>query len=187
MKLDVRINQITISSLREFIDMDNRCNNMMKNTVFVLQTGISEEQELLETLKEADRALLDIEKGAKSWYLRTGMLDSFIDNSKKEEYLSFIEQWLKCKDTESYMDTQLPFEFENNLWNITYKQAFHQVVTEYMEQEQNESRLRNFMVILLFRIGEYFPKLFKNTKILSKFPKMIYTGCVKTNEYYFFR
>ena len=85
MKLDVRINQITISSLREFIDMDNRCNNMMKNTVFVLQTGISEEQELLETLKEADRALLDIEKGAKSWYLRTGMLDSFIDNSKKEE------------------------------------------------------------------------------------------------------
>lgn len=159
----------------------------MKNTVFVLQTGISEEKELLETLKEADRALLDIEKGAKSWYLRTGMLDSFIDNNKKEEYLSFIERWLKCKDTESYMDTQLPFEFENNLWNITYKQAFYQVVEEYMTQEQNESRLRNFMVILLFRIGEYFPKLYKNTKILSKFPKMIYTGCVKTNEYYFFR
>ena len=187
MKLEVKINPIAISSLREFINMDNRCNNMVKNTVFVLQTGISGEQEFLETLKEADRALLDTDRSAKSWYLRTGMLDSFIDNNKKDEYLSFTEQWQKRKDNDSCLEMRLPFEFENDLWNITYKQAFCQVVMEYMEQEPNESRVRNFMVVLLFRIGVYFPQLFKNTRILSKFPKMIYTGCVKTNEYYFLR
>lgn len=187
MKLEVKINQIAVSSLREFINMDNRCNNMVKNTVFVLQTGISGEQEFLETLKEADRALLDTDRSAKSWYLRTGMLDSFIDNNKKDEYLSFTEQWQKRKDNDSCLEMRLPFEFENDLWNITYKQAFRQVVMEYMEQEPNESRVRNFMVVLLFRIGVYFPQLFKNTRILSKFPKMIYTGCVKTNEYYFLR
>lgn len=187
MKLEVISNQVDVSSLKEFISMHNGCSNMKKNSVFAIQTGISGEQEFLESIKEADRTLLDTDKGAKSWYLRTGILDSFIDNNKKEEYISLAEQWQKSKDTQDVMDIKLPFEFENGLWNTTYKQAFKQVVTEYMEQETNQSRVKNFMVILFLRIEVYFPKLFKNTKILSKFPKMIYTGYVKNNEYYFFR
>lgn len=185
MKLEVQMNQSQITSLREFANLENRYNNGNKPTVFVLQTGIVSEAAFLQEIQETDRKLADIDKSAKAWYFRTGLLDSFIESDKRENYLAMAEIW--TAERGSFLERSLPFEFENGMWNEAYKAGMNQILEEYRKQEQNSAKMKNFLLLLFGRIGNYFPKLFKNTKILSKFPKFVYTGVCGTGEYYFLR
>ena len=185
MKLEVQINQTQITSLQEFANLENRYNNGNKPTVFVLQTGIVSEGAFLQELQETDRKLADIDKNAKAWYFRTGLLDSFVESDKRENYLAMADAWIAERG--NFLERSLPFEFENGLWNEAYKEGMNQILEEYKKQEQNPTKIKNFLLLLFGRINNYFPQLFKNTKILSKFPKFVYTGVCGTGEYYFLR
>lgn len=185
MKLEVLINPLQISSLQEFANLENRYNNGSKPTVFVLQTGIVNETTFIRELEETDRKLADCDKSAKSWYYRTGLLDSFVEGEKREKYLSMAEAWILEKGNLS--ERSLPFEFQNGLWDEAYKNGMNEVLEEYKKQEKNPVKIKNFLLLLFGRINNYFPQLFKNTKTLSKFPKFVYTGVCGTGEYYFLR
>lgn len=185
MKLEVQMNQSQITSLKEFATLENRYNNGNKPTVFIIQTGIADEASFLQEIKETDQKLADIDKNAKAWYFRTGLLDSFVEPGKREQYLAIAEEWMTAKGM--LTERHLPFEFENGLWNEAYKEAMSRILEEYGKQEKNPAKVKNFLLLLFSRIDNYFPKLFKNTKILSKFPKFVYTGVCGTGEYYFLR
>lgn len=185
MKLEVQMNQSQITSLKEFATLENRYNNGNKPTVFIIQTGIADEASFLQEIKETDQKLADIDKNAKAWYFRTGLLDSFVEPGKREQYLAIAEEWMTAKGM--LTERRLPFEFENGLWNEAYKEAMSRILEEYGKQEKNPAKVKNFLLLLFSRIDNYFPKLFKNTKILSKFPKFVYTGVCGTGEYYFLR
>lgn len=185
MKLEVQMNQSQITSLKEFATLENRYNNGNKPTVFIIQTGIADEASFLQEIKETDQKLADIDKNAKAWYFRTGLLDSFVEPGKREQYLAIAEEWMTAKGM--LTECRLPFEFENGLWNEAYKEAMSRILEEYGKQEKNPAKVKNFLLLLFSRIDNYFPKLFKNTKILSKFPKFVYTGVCGTGEYYFLR
>lgn len=185
MKLEVQMNQSQITSLKEFATLENRYNNGNKPTVFIIQTGIADEASFLQEIKETDQKLADIDKNAKAWYFRTGLLDSFVEPGKREQYLAIAEEWMTAKGM--LTERHLPFEFENGLWNEAYKEAMSRILEEYGKQEKNPAKVKNFLLLLFSRIDNYFTKLFKNTKILSKFPKFVYTGVCGTGEYYFLR
>ncbi len=185
MKLEVQMNQSQIASLKEFAALENRYNNGNKPAVFVIQTGVTDESSFLQEIREADEKLADIDKNARAWYFRTGLLESFVEPEKRERYLAMADEWLASKGT--LAQRRLPFEFENGLWRETYKEGMCQVLTEYRKQENSPAKVKNFLLLLFSRIENYFPKLFKNTRILSKFPKFVYIGICGTGEYYFLR
>ncbi len=185
MKLEVQMNQTRITSLKEFAALENRYHNGSKPTVFVIQTGIMDEASFLQEIKETDQSLADVDKNAKAWYFRTGLLESFVEPEKREQYFAIAEEWLEAKEIP--VKRRLPFEFENGLWNTTYKEAMAQILEEYEKQEKNSAKVKNFLLLLFSRIDHYFPKLFKNTRVLSKFPKFVYTGVCGNGEYSFLR
>lgn len=185
MKLEVYLNQAKIASLKEFAALENRYCNGNKPTVFVLQTGVTDEETFIQELKETDRALADTDKNAKAWYFRTGLLESFVEPEKRDSYVAMAQQWMAAREISSKANS--PFVFENTLWNEVYEKAREEVLAEYRQQEQNPEKIKNFLLLLLSRIDNYFPKLFKNTRILSRFPKFVYTGICGSAEYYFLR
>lgn len=185
MKLEIQMNQSQIASLKEFAALENRYNNGNKPTVFIIQTGITDERSFLQEIEETDQKLADIDKNARAWYFRTGLLESFVEPEKRERYLAMAEEWLASKGI--LIERSLPFEFENGLWKEVYKESMNRILQEYRKQENNPSKVKNFLLLLFSRIENYFPKLFKNTRILSKFPKFVYTGICGTGEYFFLR
>lgn len=185
MKLEIQMNQSQIASLREFATLENRYNNGNKPTVFIIQTGITDERSFLQEIGETDQRLADIDKNARAWYFRTGLLESFVEPEKREGYLAMADQWMASRGT--LTERSLPFEFENGLWKEAYKEGMSRILAEYTKQENNPAKVKNFLLLLFSRIENYFPKLFKNTRILSKFPKFVYTGICGTGEYFFLR
>lgn len=184
MKIEISMNQNRINSLTEFIRLENRYYNGSKPTVFALQTGAENEREFLEEIYQADLALADIDKTSKNWYYRGGPLETYMDNEKRTFYESVVGLW--CKQGKG-AEKKLKFQFENGMWDELFGNALEQVCTEYRKQENNEKRYQNFLLLLFFRIDYYFPKLFKNTRIVSKFPKFVYTGVCNNNEYFFLK
>lgn len=182
MKLEILMNENKVHSLPEFVALENRYCNGKKPTVFVIQTGVGSAQEFLEEIKSADVQLADLDRGAKNWYYRGGLLETYIEPEKREQYVQLARQWMNRTGEKSFS-----FHFENGLWEQAYKEAMEQVIGEYRQLEQNENRLLNFLILLFFRIDSYFPSLFKNTKTLSKFPKFVYTGVCTLTEYFFLR
>ena len=184
MKLEVLLNKNKVASLREFVNLENRYYNGSKPTVFVIQTGVDSEKEFLEEVEEADVRLADLDKMSKNWYYRGGPLEAYMDSEKKDRYTKLAEQWIS-HGKESVGN--LKFQFENLLWKEAFCHALENVINEYRKQEPSEGKFRNFLILLFFRIDFYFPELFKNTKILSKFPKFVYTGVCNSNEYFFLK
>lgn len=182
MKLEILLNESKVRSLPEFVALENRYCNGKKPTVFVIQTGVGSTQEFLEQIKSADYELADLDRGARNWYYRGGLLETYIEPEKRERYVQLARQWVNQTGEKS-----LSFHFENGLWEQAYKEAMEQVVSEYRQLVHNENRLLNFLILLFFRIDSYFPSLFKNTKTLSKFPKFVYTGVCTLTEYFFLR
>ncbi|MFP3155719.1 S1C family serine protease [Lachnospiraceae bacterium ZAX-1] len=186
MKLEVQLNQTKIESLKAFQLYDNRCHNMQKNTVFVIQNNTNDEKALMQAIEEIDTALTDCEGTKKPGYYRTAQLESFIATDERDAYMSRYEHWIAKKETRDYSDADFPFHFENSLWEETFKHAFIQITQDYWEAARSETKFKNFIITLFKRIDIYFPALFLNTKSLSKFPKMVYTGMIRTNEFLFF-
>lgn len=184
MKLEVLLNKNKVASLREFVNLENRYYNGSKPTVFVIQTGVDSEKEFLEEVEAADVRLADLDKMSKNWYYRGGPLEAYMDSEKKDRYTKLAEQWIS-HGKESVGN--LKFQFENLLWKEAFCHALENVINEYRKQEPSEGKFRNFLILLFFRIDFYFPELFKNTKILSKFPKFVYTGVCNSNEYFFLK
>lgn len=187
MKLEVKLNQKQIPSIKEFMYFDNRCSNMQKNTVFIIQNGTDDESQLLQLLRDMDYELTDNEGQKKPGYDRVSRLDSYIDAKERERYLVMYDQWAVAAKKGRYGERRFPFQFVNGLWDETYKQAFTQIVEEYYQEMAAESKRKSFVLTLFKWIDVYFPKLFLNTKALSKFPKFVYTGHIRANEYLFFK
>lgn len=179
MKLEIRLNEIRVASLKDFCQLENRYYNGSKPTSFVLQTGVDSQEEFLKELQQTDEALADLDRSAKNWYYRTGLLEAFMEKEKQEELQGISENILGGRS--------FPQRFENSIWESAYQEGAEKILAEYKTQEKAENRIKNFLVLLLYRIEYYFPKLFKNTKTLSKFPKFVYTGTCGTPEYYFLR
>lgn len=187
LELKINLNQKKISSLKEFIVFDNRCNNMQKDTIFTIQLGCENKMELIKEIEEADLQLTDCDGSKKAGYFRIHQFDSYIENTEKEQGFLIFEEWNRKKNTEKYYEIKFPFCFENPLWEKTYRTAFSTIMEEYQEQMKNESKLKNLIVLFVHWISIYFPKLFLRTKTLSKFPKLISTSKIKTNEFLFLR
>lgn len=179
MELEVTLNKVAIGSLREFCLLENRYHNGSKPTSFVLQCGVDNQESFVRELLAADEALADLDRSSKNWYYRTGLLEAFMNQETHRRLQKASEEVLSGKNA--------PQMFENAIWEQAYQGAAAKVVREYTMQEKDRNRLQNFLVLLFYRIEYYFPKLFKNTKILSKFPKFVYTGICGTREYYFLR
>ncbi|WP_312653138.1 S1C family serine protease [Aminipila sp.] len=187
MELKINLNNKRIESLDEFKNCCNRCNNMEKDTVYVIQNGTNDVTKLMKAIKDADLELTDYEEKKSQGYYRTDRLDSFIEADKKEVYLSLYNEWVNTKDKDSYFEMKFPFNFENNLWDITYKQAFLQITEEFFQEMSTIVKLRNFVVIMFNWIDLYFPRIFSTTKTLSRFPKFVYVGPIRTNEFLFLK
>ena len=179
MRLEIRLNEKKVASLADFCQLENRYCNGSKPTSFVLQTGVDSQQGFLQELAKADESLADLDRSARNWYYRTGMLEAFMEKEKQQKLQELSDNIQKGRG--------FPQMFENNIWETAYQEAAQKILSEYRQQESAENRIRNFLVLLLYRIEYYFPKLFKNTRTLSKFPKFVYTGVCGTAEYYFLR
>lgn len=179
MRLEIRLNEKKVASLADFCQLENRYCNGSKPTSFVLQTGVDSQQEFLRELAKTDESLADLDRSARNWYYRTGLLEAFMEREKQRELQELSKKVQK--------GSGFPKMFENSIWETAYQEGAERILSEYQKQESAENRIRNFLVLLLYRIEYYFPKLFKNTRTLSKFPKFVYTGVCGTQEYYFLR
>lgn len=179
MELEVTLNKVAIGSLREFCLLENRYHNGSKPTSFVLQCGVDNQESFVRELLAADEALADLDRSSKNWYYRTGLLEAFMNQETHRRLQKASEEVLSGKNA--------PQMFENAIWERAYQGAVTKVAGEYSLQEKDRNRVQNFLMLLLYRAEYYFPKLFKNTRILSKFPKFVYTGVCGTREYYFLR
>lgn len=187
MKLEIKLNQKQIPSIKEFMFLENRCSNMQKDTVFIIQNGTDNESQLFQMLCDIDYELTDKEGQKKPGYARVSRLDSYIDDKERERYLVMYDQWVAAAQKGRYDEMRFPFQFVNGLWEETYRQAFTQIVEEYHQKINAQLKQKNFVVMLFKWIDVYFPRLFLNTKALSKFPKFVYAGHIRTNEYLFFK
>lgn len=178
MELNIQMNTVPVASLAEFRSLENRCHNMQKPTTFVLQSGTGNHQEFVSMLDQTDAELTAAAAASKTGYCRVKALDSFIPGDEMKEYIQRYQSLGQQK-------IDLPFHFDNGLWNQVMAQAFIKITGEFRGLEPAEQRNRNFVILLLHWIKLYFPKLFLTTKGLSKFPKFIYTGPVRTREYLF--
>lgn len=181
MEFIVEINKEPIASLKDFIEHQGRCHNMRKNSILIIQNGVDDDSEFLAQIKEADDRLTDRGGEKKPGYQRVKGLDSYLDQSERTLYFGLYEKW--CQN----IPVMMPFRFENTIWNRGCQKAFEGVLKEYHQEAGQSDRMKNFFVLLLHRIAYYFPKLFTNTRAMSKFPKLIMTGQVKTNDFYFLK
>lgn len=187
LELKINLNRIKIESLEEFEKYGAGYNNLEKESVFIIQNGTNNAEKLIEAIKKIDISLTDHGEPSRLGYYRIHLLDSFIEAEDRELYLSMYDDWKKCIDEGLSLQIKLPFTFENSLWDAAFKCAFLQLSKEYSDKMKTEMKLRNFMVIMFNWIKLYFPKVFLCTRTLSQFPKLVYVGIVRTNEFLFFR
>lgn len=186
-RLEIELNREKISSVEAFTNYQSRCHNMKKGGVFIIQNDTDNPQQLIQDIRRADLMLTVQDDNTHTGYLREDYLDTYLEADKKERLLAFYMEWEKQKNQQGFDGLQYPFRFANDLWETAYRQAFKAVTDEYDQLMRNENRLRNFVVLLFHWIEHYFGQLFKHTKSLSKFPKFIYTGRIKTNEFLFLK
>lgn len=184
LKLEITINKEKISGIKEFYLKTGRCSNMKKDTSFILHLGVEEEKNLLREIEEMDIALYTKKQEGKEGYLRLDCFESYIQQNQLEQYEKIYRIWKKEHNQAS---TLLPFQFENNLWQHTYLLAFEEVIKEYVSRGNGnqQNRERNFTILLLHWISTYFKQIFLYTKTLSYFPKVVYTGNLKNQGFYF--
>ncbi len=188
MEFIVKLNQQKVESLSKFFEMGLRYHNMVKDSVFVVQAGTDEEQKLFETIHNMDCKWTECIQFEKNGYTRLEKLDTYIEQEKKEQYLKIYEQWMEGGEEKAQWKKimeRLPFHFENHLWEAAYERAFYSVVEKYKKSSSSEMAVKNFMVLLLYWIELYFPKMFVKTKGISQFPTLLYMGQIKKNEYFF--
>lgn len=174
------VNQDKISNLDEFIHTENRYCNGLKKTTFVFQLGCDTEEGFLKDIQTADEVLSEVDKFSKCFYERSGILENYMSGTDREKYGERVVKWKEGKEN-SISD----FTFENAIWQEQYIRALQETIHLYQSVEENEQRLNNFLLVLAYRIDFYFPKLFKKTRVLSKFPKFIYVNHCSIQDFFF--
>lgn len=180
MELEIILNQDNVSNLEEFIHTENRYCNGVKKTTFVFQLGCDSEEAFLKDIQKADEILSEVDKFSKCFYERSGILENYMSGSDREKYSDRIRKWEGGKER-NISD----FTFENAIWQEQYLKALRETILLYQSVESNEQRQINFLLVLAYRIDFYFPKLFKKTKVLSKFPKFIYINHCSIQDFFF--
>lgn len=187
MEFKVLLNQSKIGTLKEFVNSENRCSNMKKETLFVLQAGTSDLNGLQKEVEAVDLALTGCEDSKTSGYLRLNALDSFLDQEERIKYGDLYQHWLDIKGDKRYYEECFVFQFQNTLWENVYKDALLSITEEYQNVMKSDMKLKNLVILLFKWVCVYFPKIFTSTRTLSKFPKFLYIGSIKTNEYLFMK
>ena len=93
----------------------------------------------------------------------------------------------KYMDLYNNGDVRLPFRFENRIWQEAFERSFAQAVDRFktVRGRSEHSIVRNFSIKLLYWIDTYFPRLFVETRKMTRFPKFACGGTVKLPEYLF--
>ena len=82
---------------------------------------------------------------------------------------------------------KFPFEFQNEILERALKSNYDRVINVFktVKGREESSIIRNFTVKLLYWIDTYFPKLYKDTLKMNRFPKFVCSGNIKLQEYLF--
>lgn len=193
MELKIILNERKINTLWEFASFENRCSNLEKNTVFVIQAGCADSEKMKEELVRTDEKLTGEEKG-KGGYLRVNGLDMYLGEKERSLYEKTLKDYEEYKrgvaDKETrrcFWEKHRLFSFQNGIWESAWEESFDAVVDEYQAVRGNGAGVGNFVILLCKWISEYFPRLFKQTKAFSRFPRFVYVGNIRIKEYLFFK
>lgn len=176
-RLKVRINPIALTSISAFKNISGQLLNLKKDVYFFRYLGIENEKKYRQELKEAVAEIF-----TKDYF------ESYIDSELVSKYSKIYKEWRDISPMmeQEIIDVKFPFKFKNKVLEYTLKESYRTVLQIYFKTKKaNESITRNFGIKLLHWIDLYFPKIFKETDELKKFPKVIYTGELKLQEYLF--
>ena len=171
----VQVNTAEISSLTAFAKAGGAYHNFQKDTVFVRLIGFDGREEYLQELAAVDEVLTARQEKSGIGYLRIHQLDSYLAPEQAERYASLWEQ------------SEFPFHFENAMWERAMNQAFESVnqLFHRVSPRVNDTITRSFTVKFYGWMERYMPLLFRKTKGLGGFPKLILDGSLKKQEYLF--
>jgi len=181
--LEVNINPMEIMSITTFTNINGRLNNLKKDVYFIRYIGIEEERKYIKDILNMDKQLNWKKDENKIGYLRVEKLDSKLNIDDVTYYSNLYNDWTRKENR----NLNIKFKFENFLWQNTMVITYGKIIDLYkgLVGNINESMLKNFGVKVLYWIDIYLPKLFINTVEINKFPKFVFTGDIKNQEYFF--
>lgn len=165
---------------QEFNRQEIRYSNFTKEVSFTRYIGMSEEESYQKELCLLNEALEERVREHRLGYLKVEGLHRQIPVEKAEIYIQMYEN-------RENPQSIFPFRFENSMWERAFRQSYMEMLTLYAEASKHTEPviIRNFGVKLLYWIDQYFPKLFIETKKMRSFPKLIFCGDIKLQEYIF--
>lgn len=183
--LEVNINPMEIRSITTFANINGRFNNFKKDVYFVRFIGIDEEEKYIKDILNMDRQLNDRKSENQIGYLRVERLEFKLDIEDASYYSKSYDEWNRSADGSRKL--KIKFEFINLLWQNTMAVTYGKMIDLYKGAgtDINETMLKNFGVKLLYWIDIYLPKLFDNLVEITKFPKFVFAGDIKNQEYFF--
>lgn len=183
--LEVNINPMEIMSITTFTNINGRFNNLKKDVYFVRYIGIEEEKKYIKDILNMDKQLNYQKNENKIGYLRVEKLDSRLNFDDVTCYSNYYNEWVRNVDDKKKLE--IKFKFTNLFWQNTMVITYGKIINLYrgLVGNVNESMLKNFGVKLLYWIDIYLPKLFSNTVEINVFPKFVFVGDIKNQEYFF--
>lgn len=180
-KLTIGINTMKLNSITAFANICGRFQNMKKEVYFIRYIGFEEENKYLEEIKQMDRTLSKRFEDFQAGYLRLQKLENRLLPEQAAFYREIYEKRLMGKG-------ELPYVFQNLLWKEQLEKAYQRILDFYQKSKPNISSdmLKNFGIRILFWIDQYFPRLFSKNIEMGRFPKLVYYGEAKLQEYFFF-
>jgi len=187
-QINIHINETAIRSISDFYNAKEGYCNFSKKTDFVRYIGYSDKERYVREIQELDkRCRMNREKSPGYHWLHD--MEKPTDTGKLQLCTEMYEKWEKHRmaGEDEVSDLPLPMIFVNSTWDVTVKKAYQKVLKTYRNAEKNitDSMMKNFGIKLLYWADVYFPRLFLNTKIIGKFPKVVYWGDIKKQEYMF--
>lgn len=179
-KFQISIRPLESNVIEEFGCAEGRYSNFTKEVCFARCIGMNEEREYLRSLYEMEMYLAGKRDGKHAGYERVFALDTRLYPDQVAEYIELYENRKR-------EGSRFPFQFQNMSWETAFREAYETVLMLYQESTGHfeASVVRNFGVKLLFWIGVYFPRLFLETMKMRTFPKFVYCGKIKAQEYLF--
>lgn len=178
--------QDAVNPVKFFLEMQEDVKSFTKKSCFVRSIGIEgTDQEYIQSIVERDQHFIQHNQ----CYFRMNSLEKIIDPDKIQKYSQIYQQWESYpdKNQEEIFRLAFPFRFANPTMEWTQKKAFEKVVDTYREAAKgaSSSMVKNFAVKLLGWSEIYLPKLYKGPSEQYLFPKAVYIGSIKQQEYLF--
>lgn len=190
MAFTIRAFQISVNQLGNPIDFflkeHNAIQHFKKEVCFARYIGMDgSEQEYFEQIQKIEN-YLQIQKPDIN-YLRLNHLEKSLDMEKIDYYIGIYTEWERYTELEKIYSLSFPFIFQNSQMELTQKVAFGEVVNLYKKITLNStlSMKKNFAVKLLGWIELYLPKLYNREFDLMNFPKLMWIGDIKQQEFLF--